>query len=45
MDGFVRDLAVTGALPEGLDWRPFFNFEYLWNAQDALGMARRPASL
>ena len=45
MDGFVRDLAVTGALPEGLDWRPFFNFEYLWKAQEALGMERRPASI
>lgn len=45
MDGFVRDLAVTGALPEGLDWRPFFNFEYLWKAQEALGMPQRPATL
>ncbi len=45
MDAFVRDLAVTGALPEGLDWRPFFNFEYLWKAQEALGMPKRPASI
>lgn len=45
MDGFVRDLAVTGALPEGLDWRPYFNFDYLWKAQEALGMTKRPASL
>lgn len=45
MDDFVRDLAVTGALPEGLDWRPHFNFDYLWKAQEALGMAKRPPSL
>ena len=45
MDAFVRDLAVTGALPEGLDWKPYFNFEYLWKAQEAVGMPKRPASL
>ncbi|KPP83901.1 MAG: ABC transporter periplasmic binding protein [Rhodobacteraceae bacterium HLUCCA08] len=45
MDDFVRDLAVTGVLPEGLDWRPYFNFEYLWKAQEALGGSPRPPAL
>lgn len=45
MDDFVATLVETGNLPEGLDWRPYFDFTYLWAAQDALGLERRPPSL
>ena len=45
MQEFVATLAETGNLPDGLDWKPFFNFEYLWKAQEALGMSQRPPSL
>lgn len=45
MDAFVKDLAVTGDVPEGVDWRPFFNLDYLWAAQEAVGLPRRPPSL
>lgn len=45
MDAFVAELAVTGNLPEGIDWAPYFNFELLWKAQEALGMPKRPPSI
>jgi len=45
MDTFVTQLAETGNLPAGLDWRKHFDFTALWAAQEELGMARRPASL
>ncbi len=45
MDEFCNDLSQTGALPENLDWRQFVELKYLWAAQDALGIERRPASL
>ncbi len=45
MDEFVGTLVETGNLPEGLDWRQYFDLTYLWAAQDALGMERRPPSL
>lgn len=45
MDQFVSDLAETGGLPKGLDWRKFVDMKYVWAAQDALGIPRRPASL
>jgi ABC-type nitrate/sulfonate/bicarbonate transport system substrate-binding protein len=45
MDDFVAELALTGDVPEGLEWRPFFNLQYLWEAQEALGLPRRPPSI
>jgi len=45
MDDFVKQLAITGSVPEGLDWRPFVDLSYLWKAQEALGLPRRPASI
>lgn len=44
MDNFVSELAQTGNLPEGLDWRQHFDFTYLWAAQEELGLPRRPAA-
>ncbi|NNE89765.1 MAG: ABC transporter substrate-binding protein [Silicimonas sp.] len=45
MQEFVEALAITGSLPEGLDWKPYFDFTYLWAAQEAVGMPKRPAAL
>jgi len=45
MDKFVASLAVTGDLPEGLDWRKYVDMKYVWAAQEALGLPKRPASL
>lgn len=45
MDTFVAQLAETGSLPAGLEWRKHFDFSYLWEAQEELGMARRPPTL
>lgn len=45
MDAFVAELAVTGDVPEGVDWRDHFNLDYLWTAQEAVGLPRRPPSV
>jgi ABC-type nitrate/sulfonate/bicarbonate transport system substrate-binding protein len=45
MDNFVASLAVTGDLPEGLDWRQYMDMKYVWAAQEAIGLPKRPASL
>ena len=45
MDAFFVELAATGFLPEGTDWRPHFNLDYLWAAQEAVGLSQRPPSI
>lgn len=45
MDDFVKELVMTGDVPEGTDWRNFFDFQYLWAAQEAMGLPRRPPSV
>ena len=45
MDQFLSDLAETGDVPAGMDWRKVLDMTYVWAAQDALGLERRPASL
>jgi len=45
MDDFVAELAITGDVPEGIDWRDHFNLQYLWEAQEAVGLPRRPPSV
>ncbi len=45
MDKFVESLAVTGSVPKGLDWRKYVDMTYVWAAQEANGLPRRPASL
>ncbi|HKU71315.1 MAG TPA: ABC transporter substrate-binding protein [Burkholderiales bacterium] len=45
MDEFVKDLATTGTLPGGFDWRKYVDMKYVWAAQQALGLPKRPASL
>jgi ABC-type nitrate/sulfonate/bicarbonate transport system substrate-binding protein len=45
MDDFVQDLAATNVLPPNFDWRPYVDMKYVWAAQQALGLPKRPASL
>lgn len=45
MEQFLTDLAETGSVPKGVDWRKYIDMKYVWAAQDALGLPRRPASL
>lgn len=45
MDDFVKSLAVTGDVPEGLDWRQYVDMKYVWAAQEANGLPKRPASI
>ena len=44
MQNFLAELAETGDVPAGIDWRDYWDLTYLWAAQDALGLPRRPAS-
>ncbi len=45
MDKFVESLAITGDVPKGLAWRKYVDMKYVWAAQDALGIPRRPKTL
>lgn len=45
MDEFVNDLAAIGTLPKNFDWRKYVDMKYVWAAQKALGLPKRPASL
>jgi ABC-type nitrate/sulfonate/bicarbonate transport system substrate-binding protein len=45
MDQFVDDLAQTGGVPKGLKWRKYVEMKYVWAAQKALGIPKRPVSL
>lgn len=45
MQAFIDQVALTGEVPEGVDWRPFFDMTYVWAAQKALGLPQRPPSL
>jgi ABC-type nitrate/sulfonate/bicarbonate transport system substrate-binding protein len=45
MDKFVASLSETGDVPKGLDWRKYVDMKYVWAAQEANGLPKRPASL
>ena len=45
MDDFVDGLKETQTLPADLNWRDYVDLKYLWAAQDALGLPRRPSSV
>lgn len=45
MDKFLDDLSQTGEVPKNLDWRKFVDMQYVWAAQQALGLPKRPASI
>ena len=45
MDAFIAQLKETGDVPADTDWRDHFEMKYVWAAQEALGLPKRPASL
>ncbi|MFM9858578.1 ABC transporter substrate-binding protein [Pseudoxanthobacter sp. M-2] len=45
MDRFMAEIAITGEVPENVDWRKYVDFKYTWAAQEALGLPKRPASI
>jgi ABC-type nitrate/sulfonate/bicarbonate transport system substrate-binding protein len=45
MDEFVQSLVTTGEVPKGFDWRPYVDMKYVWAAQKALGLPKRPTAL
>jgi ABC-type nitrate/sulfonate/bicarbonate transport system substrate-binding protein len=45
MQNFVESLAITGDVPKGIDWRKYVDMKYVWAAQEANGLPKRPASL
>ncbi len=45
MDVIWQELSTVGEAPADFDWRKGVNLEYLWKAQEANGLPRRPASL
>ena len=45
MDALWKELADTGEAPTSFDWRKGMNLEFLWKAQEANGLPRRPASI
>jgi ABC-type nitrate/sulfonate/bicarbonate transport system substrate-binding protein len=45
MDEFVESLEATGTLPKKFDWRKYVDMKYVWAAQEALGLPKRPASI
>ncbi|TBY08047.1 ABC transporter substrate-binding protein [Rhizobium laguerreae] len=45
MDTFIEELKEAGDISAKVNWRDHIDLKYLWAAQDALGLPRRPASL
>lgn len=45
MDEFCDVLKQTGDVPKDMDWRKIVDMKYVWAAQKALGLPKRPASL
>ncbi len=45
MQPFLDELTETGDVPAGIDWKKHMDFSVLWEAQDYLGIPRRPTSL
>ncbi len=45
MQAFIDQVALTGEVPAGVDWRKYIDMKYVWAAQEALGLPKRPPSL
>ncbi|HEU5018051.1 MAG TPA: ABC transporter substrate-binding protein [Pseudolabrys sp.] len=45
MNEFCDVLKKTGDVPKDMDWRKIVDMKYVWAAQKALGLPKRPASL
>ncbi|MGH9244947.1 MAG: hypothetical protein ACRD29_11645, partial [Acidimicrobiales bacterium] len=45
MELVLSELGAVGEVDPDIDWRSAMNLEPLWEAQEAAGLPRRPASL
>ncbi len=45
MQAFMDQVALTGDVPAGVDWRKYMDMKYVWAAQEALGLPKRPPSM
>ncbi len=45
MDTFIAQLKESDDVPAEVNWRDHVELKYLWAAQDALGLPRRPSSI
>lgn len=45
MDAFCDNLKSTGDIPKDMDWRKVIDMTYVWEAQKALGLPKRPPSV
>lgn len=45
MDAFCDNLKSTGKIPKDMDWRKVIDMTYVWEAQKALGLPKRPPSV
>lgn len=45
MDEFCDNLKKNGDIPKNADWRKVVDMRYVWAAQKALGLPKRPASV
>ncbi len=45
MDAFCDNLKSTGKIPKDMDWRKVVDMTYVWEAQKALGLPKRPPSV
>ncbi len=45
MDAFIAHLKESRNVPANTNWRNHVDLKYLWAAQDALGLPRRPSSI
>lgn len=45
MDQFVEVQKMTGDVPKDLNWREYVDMRFVWAAQEALGLPKRPESI
>lgn len=45
MDQFIEVQKMTGSVPKELEWREHIDMKFVWAAQEALGLPKRPESL
>jgi ABC-type nitrate/sulfonate/bicarbonate transport system substrate-binding protein len=45
MDTFCDNLKSTGKIPKDMDWHKVIDMTYVWEAQKALGLPKRPPSV
>ena len=45
MDAFCDNLKKTGDIPKDMDWHKVIDMKYVWEAQKALGLPKRPPTV